>query len=291
MVDRSDPIAASAHSRSSSRDCSSRSLSRTKRGFEAPRVQNRSAYPRLSLGSRHARIRSLLPRTGRGSAPPSPRRRDPLRSAHRVPPRLRRQASDHRPRVAVPQPSQHRRRRMAPWAERHSLGRSWCRRRQHVRWAQGRGRTSSLPWHDDRLDRGVSLGSSPHGNSCRLSPPLGGILCGGQPIGVARCGTGCRSRDRLKGLPGSQTGRTVPPFAGRKRKSRIRRHEGGARTEASSDTYPLRTKANRACGEAPRASVLAGTAEVCPAAGFGTIPASGARGAKGTVHPGAVTTT
>jgi hypothetical protein len=291
MVDRSDPIAASAHSRSSSRDCSSRSSSRMKRGFKAPRVQNQSACPCRSSGSRRARIRSPLPRTGRGFAPPPPRCRDPLRSAHQVPPRLRRQASDHRPRVVVLS-------RLSiggdGWLHGqndNSLGRSWCRRRQHVRWAQGRGRTSSLPRRDGRLDRGVSLGSSPHGNSCRLSPPLGGILCGGQPTGVARCGTGCRSRHRLKGLPGSHTGRTVPPFAGRKRKSRIRTHEGGARTEASSDTYPLRTKANRACGEAPRASVPTGTAEVCPAAGFDTIPASGARGAKGTVRPGAVTTT
>jgi hypothetical protein len=71
MVDRSDPIAASAYSRSSSRDCSSRSSSRTKRGFEATRVQNRSACPHHSLGSRRAGIRSLLPKAGRGSARPS----------------------------------------------------------------------------------------------------------------------------------------------------------------------------------------------------------------------------
>jgi hypothetical protein len=74
MVNRSDPIAASAHSRSSSRDCSSRSSSRTKRGFEAPRVQNQSACPHRSLGSRRARMRSPLPRTGHGFAPPPPRR-------------------------------------------------------------------------------------------------------------------------------------------------------------------------------------------------------------------------
>jgi hypothetical protein len=117
MVDRSDPIAASAHSRSSSRDCSSCSSSRTKRGFKAPRVQNRSACPRCSLGSRRAGMRSPLPRTGRGSTPPPPRRRDPLQSTHRVPPRLKRQASDHRSRVAAPQPSQHRRRWVAPRAE------------------------------------------------------------------------------------------------------------------------------------------------------------------------------
>jgi hypothetical protein len=57
--------------------------------------------------------------------------------------------------------------------------------------------------------------------------------------------------------------------------------------EVSSDTYPLRATTNRACGEAPRASVPADTTKVCPAAGFGTIPATGARGAVGMVRPGA----
>jgi hypothetical protein len=58
----------------------------------------------------------------------------------------------------------------------------------------------------------------------------------------------------------------------------------------SSVTYPLRTKANRACGEAPRASVPVGAAEVHPVAGFGAVPTSGARGAEGTACPCAVTT-
>jgi hypothetical protein len=98
--------------------------------------------------------------------------------------------------------------------------------------------------------------------------------------GEARCGTGCRSRRRLEDLPGSETGRAVPPFAGRKRKGRIRTYEEGTGTEVSSDTYPLRATTNRACGEAPRASVPAGTTKVCPAAGFGTIPASGTQGAQ-----------
>jgi hypothetical protein len=40
----------------------------------------------------------------------------------------------------------------------------------------------------------------------------------------------------------------------------------------------------------PRASVPTGAAEVCPDAGLGAAPASGARGAEGTVRPGAVTT-
>jgi hypothetical protein len=69
----------------------------------------------------------------------------------------------------------------------------------------------------------------------------------------------------------------------------IRAHGERAKIEVSSDTYPLRTKANRACGEAPRASVPAGAAEDCPAAGFGAVPASGTRGAEGTAYPGVVT--
>jgi hypothetical protein len=118
MVDRSDPIAASAYSWSSSRDCSSRSSSRTKRGFEAPRVQNQSACPHLSLKSRRTGMRSPLPKTGRSSAPPPPRRRDPPVVDASGTPRLRRRASDHRPRAAAPQPSQHQRRRVAPRVER-----------------------------------------------------------------------------------------------------------------------------------------------------------------------------
>jgi hypothetical protein len=69
-VDRSDPAIASAHSRSPSQDCSSRSSSRTKRGSEAPRVQNRSNWRRPSE-LRRARTRLPLDGTGHGPAPPS----------------------------------------------------------------------------------------------------------------------------------------------------------------------------------------------------------------------------
>jgi hypothetical protein len=77
MVDRSDPIAASAYSRSSSRDCSSRSSLRRKRGSEAPRLQNRNAGPHHSLGLRRLGIRTLLPKMGRGSTRPSPKASGP----------------------------------------------------------------------------------------------------------------------------------------------------------------------------------------------------------------------
>jgi hypothetical protein len=64
-------------------------------------------------------------------------------------------------------------------------------------------------------------------------------------------------------------------------KTRSRHTEEKTKAEVSSDTYPLRTRANRACGEATRASALSGTVEGSPAADSGAASTSGARGAKG----------
>lgn len=55
----------------------------------------------------------------------------------------------------------------------------------------------------------------------------------------------------------------------------------GARPVELCLRFPLRTRANRACGEAPRASALSGTVEGSPAADSGAASTSGARGAKG----------
>jgi hypothetical protein len=116
-------------------------------------------------------------------------------------------------------------------------------------------------------------------------------LCGGQPTGMARCSIGCRGRPHLKGLRGGQNSQALPLLAERERERASSRHTSEkTKTEVSSDTYPLRGKANRACGEAPRAPVSVGTAEGCPAAGFGVVSASDARGAKGATCPGVVTT-
>jgi hypothetical protein len=95
--DRSDPTVASAHSRSSSQDCSSRSSSRTKKGSEASRVRNRSNWRRPSE-LRRAGTRLPLGGPGHGSTPPPPRHQ-----------------------VATPRPSQRRRRRVAPWPGRQRL--------------------------------------------------------------------------------------------------------------------------------------------------------------------------
>jgi hypothetical protein len=60
------------------------------------------------------------------------------------------------------------------------------------------------------------------------------------------------------------------------------------KTEVFSDTYLLRTKASRACREAPRAPAPAGAIEGCSDAGFGTASASDARGAERAACPGVV---
>jgi hypothetical protein len=71
MVARSDVIAASVYSRKLSRDFSSNSSLRKRRGSEVAQLQNRSGCPHHSLGLSCAGVRPLLPRTGHGSARPS----------------------------------------------------------------------------------------------------------------------------------------------------------------------------------------------------------------------------
>jgi hypothetical protein len=135
--------------------------------------------------------------------------------------------------VVTPRPSQHRRDRWLHGQNGNDLSSSRRQRRQHVWWARGHGRANSLPQRDGRLDRRASLGSSLHGNWCRLSPPLWGVLRGGQLAGEARRGTSCGSRHRLEDLPRSQIGRTVTLLAKEKRKIRVGTYEVGARTKIS----------------------------------------------------------
>jgi hypothetical protein len=73
------------------------------------------------------------------------------------------------------------------------------------------------------------------------------------------------------------------------RKGKIKTHRKMTETGVPSDTYPLRGKANRACGEISRASVSADAAEGCPAASFDAASASDTRGAEGAACPGDVT--
>jgi hypothetical protein len=97
MVVRSDLIAASVYSRKLSRNCSSNSSLRARRGSEVSRLQNTSDYPHHSLGLSCVGIRSLLPKTGHGSTclatkasgPPAVNASVPLQSTHRASPRPR----------------------------------------------------------------------------------------------------------------------------------------------------------------------------------------------------------
>jgi hypothetical protein len=74
------------------------------------------------------------------------------------------------------------------------------------------------------------------------------------------------------------------------RKGKIKIHRKMAETRVPSDTYPLRGKANRACGETSRALVSADAVEGWPAAGFDAASASDTRGAEGAACSGDVAT-
>jgi hypothetical protein len=76
----------------------------------------------------------------------------------------------------------------------------------------------------------------------------------------------------------------------KERDGKFMTHNERTKTKVSSDTYPLRGKASRVYGEAPRAPIPAGAVEGCPTTGFGTVSASDARGAEGASYPGIVTT-
>jgi hypothetical protein len=188
--DRSDPTVASAHSRSSSQDCSSRSSSRTKKGSEASRVRNRSNWRRPSELHRVG-TRLPLGGTDRVSTPPLLRGTERRRLGH----------------LSVGS-----NRSLPDWDD-SGFSSNRCQHRRHVRWAQGHVRASCLLQHDGRLGRRASLGNSLHGDWCRLSPPLWSALREGQLNSEARRGTGYGSRRRLKGLPGSQIGQAMASLA------------------------------------------------------------------------------
>jgi hypothetical protein len=76
----------------------------------------------------------------------------------------------------------------------------------------------------------------------------------------------------------------------KRRRGKFKTHSEITETGVPSDTYPLQGKANRACGETPRALVSAGAAESCPAAGFDAASTSDARGAEGAACPGDIAT-
>jgi hypothetical protein len=74
------------------------------------------------------------------------------------------------------------------------------------------------------------------------------------------------------------------------RRGKFKTHSEITETGVPSYTYSFQGKANRACGETPRASVSAGATKGCPTAGFDAASTSDARGAEGAACLGDVTT-
>jgi hypothetical protein len=120
------------------------------------------------------------------------------------------------------------------------------------------------------------------------------------PRGRAPCAEANQSAWRAA-APAKEVGPVLRAFEGARpaepclrllkgRKSKIKIHRKMTETRVPSDTYPLRGKANHACGETSRALVSADAAEGWPAAGFDAASASDARGAEGAACPGDVMT-
>jgi hypothetical protein len=244
MVDRSDLIVASVYSRKLSRNCSSNSSLREKRGSKVSRLQNRSDCPHHSLGLSCVGIRLLLPKTGHGSACPSAEvSGSPAVGASGATAvdvsglSSAKVAGLRSPTLAT---------MVAPssWSR---MGRSGM--------ARGGG-TSAIPTSAAKGGSASESATAPAGIDVvtgnktgglgaaaastaspgmtaapigarpgRLAPwqpvlpgpPPEGALRGGQPTSVARRNPGYRGRPRLKGLRGGQTSRPLPPLAERGR--------------------------------------------------------------------------
>jgi hypothetical protein len=153
-------------------------------------------------------------------------------------------------RIALPRPLlrgiERRRLGHLPDWDDSSFSSSRRRHRRHVRWARGHVCASRLLQHNDRLGRRAGLGNLLHDGWCRQSPPLWSALREGQLNSEAQRDTGCGSRRRLKGLPGSQIGQAVASLAEEERKVAVETYEREARTKTLQDTYPLRARINRA---------------------------------------------
>jgi hypothetical protein len=133
--------------------------------------------------------------------------------------------------VATPRPSQRRRQQVAPRPGRQRLRQQSAPASAACLVGPRPRPCQPPPQRDGRLNRRAGLGNSLHGNWCRLSPPLWGVLREGQLNGEARRGTGCGSRRRLKDLPGSQIGQAMTPLAEEERKVRVETYKGGAETK------------------------------------------------------------
>jgi hypothetical protein len=167
-------------------------------------------------------IRTLLPKTGRGSARTSPKASGPpvvdasgtivvdvlgLPSVKEAGPRSPTSAT-----AAA----------LSLWPR---LGRSGATSSSGASAIPTSGATGGSVGESATAPAGVDTGGLAPWQLVSPGPPLEGALRGGQPTGLVRHGTGCRGQPRLKGLPGSQTSRALPPLAER-REDKIKTHGG-----------------------------------------------------------------
>jgi hypothetical protein len=317
MVIRSDLIAASVYSRKLFRDCSSNSSLRERRGSEVSRLQNRSGCPHHSLGLSCVGIRLLLHKTGHGSARPSTEALGPP-------------AVDASGTTAVDVPSLSSAKvtgLRSPTSATTAALSSWSRmgRSEMTRG----GGASTIPTSTATggsvgesatapvgIDAGVGnkTGRLRAAAASTASPGMMAAPAGGStweacpratraawaPRRRATCAEASQPAWRAV-APAAEAGLILRAFVGarpaepwlrllKEREGKFKTHNEKTKEEVSSDTYPLRGKANRACGETPRAPVSAGAAKGCPAAGFDAASTSDARGAEGATCPGVVTT-
>jgi hypothetical protein len=316
MVDRSDLISASVYSRKLFRDCSSNSSLREKRGSEVCRLQNRSDCPHHSLGLSCAGIRPLLPKTGHGSACPSIEASGPPAvdasgtTAVEVPGLSSSKVTGLRSPTSATTAA------LSSWSR---MGRSGMTRGggasaipTSAATGGSAGESATAPAEIDagagnkigRLGATAASTASPG----MMAAPTGGSTWEACPRSTraawaprqrAPCAEASQPAWRAA-APAAEVGLVLRAFVGarpaepclrllKEREGKFKTHNEKTKTEVPSNTYPLRGKANHACGETPQAPVSAGAAEGCPAAGFDTASTSDARGVEGAACPGIVT--
>jgi hypothetical protein len=152
-----------------------------------------------------------------------------------------------------------------------------CRRRQQDRQARSRDRVNDSP----------GMMAAPAGGSTWETCPRA-TRAAWAPRWRAPCAEASQPAWRAA-APAAEAGLVLRAFVGarpakpclrllKEREGKFKTHSEKTEVEVSSDTYPLRGKANHACGDTPRAPVSAGAAEGCPAVGFDAASTSDARG-------------
>jgi hypothetical protein len=317
MVVRSNLIAASVYSRKLSRNCSSNSSLRERRGSEVSQLQNRSGYPHHSLGLSCVGIRSLLPKMSHGSARPTTEASGPpavdasgatavdvsgLSSA-----RVTSLRSPTSATTAAP----------SSWSKMGRSGMTKGRGSSAISASAvtggSAGESATAPAGIDAVagnkTGGLGAAAASTASPGMMAAPTGGSTWEACPMTAHAAWppsrrAPCTEANQLAWRAATPAGEASPvlrAFVGARpvepclrllkgRRGKFKTHSEITETGVPSDTYSLRGKANRACGETPRAPVSAGAAEGCPVAGFDAASTSDARGTEGASYPGDVTT-